>query len=266
MRVALAFLKRDFLIATSYKTAFILQFAGIFFAVPFFHFISALVGDSQAPMLAKYGGSYFVFLLIGIAFTDYLALSLKTFNDSLRESQLMGTLETILLSPTSVPRLLFYSSLWGYLSTTVRFVLYLAIGLLFGLDLSNANALAGVTVLLAAIVSFASMGILVAAVTLVIKKGELLTSAVSAASAMLSGVVYPIEVLPSWLQFIAKFLPMTYALDGMRLALSDGRSLTELLPQIGILLLFSVVLLPIGLVAFWLSLRWTKISGTLGQY
>jgi ABC-2 type transport system permease protein len=266
MRVALAFLKRDFLIATSYKTSFVLQFASILFTVPFFYFISSVVGDSQASLLTKYGGSYFVFLLIGIAFTDYLALSLKTFNDSLRESQLMGTLETILLSPTSMPRLLFYSSLWGYLSTTVRFVLYLAVGLLFGFHLGDANALAATCVLVVAIVSFASMGILVAAVTLVIKKGELLTSAVSAASAMLSGVVYPIELLPHWLQFLAKFLPMTYALDGMRLALSKGHGFAEVLPQIGMLVLFSAILLPLGLTAFWLSLRWTKISGTLAQY
>jgi hypothetical protein len=32
------------------------------------------------------------------------------------------------------------------------------------------------------------------------------------------------------------------------------------------LVLFSAILLPLGLTAFWLSLRWTKISGTLAQY
>src|SRR3982751_2222282 len=125
MRAALAFLRRDFLITISYRTAFAMQLVAIFISVPMFYFMGRLVPSSTAGYLERYGGSYFEFLLIGAAITDYLTVSVRTFNDSLRESQLMGTLEIMLLSPTKIWQMLIYSALWIYLFTTVRFVLYL---------------------------------------------------------------------------------------------------------------------------------------------
>ncbi len=231
MRVALAFLKRDFLIAVSYKADFLFQLAGIFGTVPAFYFLSRLYGGG-AHLPARYGNDYFSFMLIGVAFTDYLVLSLKTFNTSLRESQLMGTLETILLSPTRIRGLLLYSSVWGYVLTTLRFALYLA----------------------------------AATVTLVTKRGELLVTGITALSGLLCGVLFPVELLPRWLQQAAAFIPMTHALEGLRMALVEGQPTAQLLPQFQALALFALVLLPAGLLSFSLAIRWAKSSGTLAQY
>src|SRR5829696_893024 len=159
MRAAWAFLKRDFLLATSYKAAFVMQLAAIFMAVPIFYFMGRMAPEMAGGDLAKYGGSYFGFLLIGVAFVDYLAISLRTFNESLRESQLMGTLEIVLLSPTSVSQLLIYSSLWIYCLTTLRFAIYLLAGAMLGLNLGNANPFTAVLVLALSIPGFASLGI-----------------------------------------------------------------------------------------------------------
>ena len=265
MRVALAFLKRDFLIAVSYKADFLFQLAGIFGTVPAFYFLSRLYGGG-AHLPARYGNDYFSFMLIGVAFTDYLVLSLKTFNTSLRESQLMGTLETILLSPTRIRGLLLYSSVWGYVLTTLRFVLYLAAGLLFGLRLEHANAPAAIAILLLAVASFAGLGILIATVTLVTKRGELLVTGITALSGLLCGVLFPVELLPRWLQRAAAFIPMTHALEGLRMALVEGQPTARLLPQFQALALFALVLLPAGLLSFSLAIRWAKTSGTLAQY
>ena len=266
MRLALAFIKRDFLLAISYRMAFVIQVLGIFVAVAFFYFISQMVDGAAPPALAKYGGNYFAFLLIGIAFADYLGLSLKTFNDSLRESQLMGTLEIILLSPTPLSQILVYSSLYGYLFTSIRFVLYLLLGLLFGLDMHDANYVAAVALLIMAVASFASLGIVIASITMVIKRGDTINTMVSAAFVLLGGAIYPVTVLPAWMQSLSQLLPMTHALEGMRLALMGGYSTEQLLPQFLALFAFSAVLLPIGFCTFWLAVRWTKITGSLAHY
>lgn len=266
MHRAWAFLRRDALIAVSYRTAFVLQFGSIFVAVPLFYFMGRMMPQTQAALFDRYGGSYFAFLLIGVAFVDYLAISLRCFDRSLRESQLMGTLEIVLLSPTSLAGLLIYSSLWVYLFTTARFLMYLVAGFFLGLDLRHADPLSALLVLALAVPAFASLGILSAAVTLLIKRGDLINVGISSASLVLGGVLFPVEVLPRWLQTVAQFLPVTHALEAMRLALFQGASPITLAPQLGVLALFAAGLGPLSLAAFAWSLRLTKRSGTLAHY
>lgn len=267
MRLAWAFLKKDLLIAISYRTSFIVQFLQIFVAVAFFYFASQPFNSQSWPdFLVRYGGNYFAFLIIGIAFVDYLALSLKTFCESLRESQLMGTLEILFLSPTPISKILIYSSIWGYTFTSIRFFLYLLFGIVFGLDLGRANPFAAFLVLILAIVCFASFGIIIASLTMLIKKAEFLNTMLNAAFVFLGGVIYPTAVLPSWLEKISAWLPFTYALDGMRLALISGCSLKEIFPQLFVLAIFSSVFFPVSLMAFKLAVRLAKKAGTVDNY
>lgn len=266
MRTAAAFLKRDYLIATSYRVAFIVQLFGIVMMVPVFYFMGRMVPTAAEGHLDRYGGSYFAFLLIGVAFMDYLAISLRTFNESIRESQLMGTLEIVLLSPTALWQVLIYSSLWIYLLTTFRFLLYLAMGLVFGLNLSNANAPAAVLVLALAVPAFASLGILSASVTMLIKRGDSINVALSTASLALGGVLFPLSVMPHWLQQAGKLLPVTHALEAMRRALLGGAGMADLLPQLSVLILFTLVLFPFSMLCFHSAVRASKRSGALAQY
>jgi ABC-2 type transport system permease protein len=266
MSSTLAFFKRDLLIFFSYKLSFMMQILGVFFVVPFFFFISKVMGDSTSDMLKNYGGNYFAFLLIGVAFVDYLGLSLKTFNDSIRDSQLMGTMEIVLLSPTTLPEILISSSLFGYCFTTSRFVLYLLLGLCYGLDLGKANFISGFLILLLSVIAFASIGILIACATMIFKQCGSLNHVVNATALFLGGVIYPIDVLPMWLQKISLIFPFTHSLQAIRLALIDGAGLWDLKWQICILLAFIIVLLPVSLMTFWASVRWTKMAGTLAQY
>lgn len=266
MRQALAFLRKDFQIAISYKVSFMLQLGQVFVAVSFFFLASQAFNGTWPDFLSRYGGNYFAFLLIGIAFVDYLALSLKTFSESLRESQLMGTLEIVLLSPTAVAKVLIYSSLWGYVFTSIRFLLYMVFGLIYGLNLGNSNFGAALLIIVLAIVCFASFGIIIASVAMVIKKAEFLNTMVNASFVFLGGVIYPTSVLPLWLQSLSGYLPFTYALDGMRLALISGKATAEILPQIGVLALFAAMFFPISLYAFWAAVKWSKVAGTLDNY
>jgi ABC-2 type transport system permease protein len=133
----LAFLKRDFLIAMSYRLKFLLQIFGIFISTLMFFFLSKLIGTGIENQMAPYGGDYFAFVLIGVAFTDYLAISLGSFAGEIRNAQVLGTLEALLVTPTSVPTILFSSCLYNFSFTSLRVFLYLAAGvLIFGLKLN----------------------------------------------------------------------------------------------------------------------------------
>jgi ABC-2 type transport system permease protein len=267
MSVPSAFLKRDISLALSYRLSFILQIGGIFFSIASFYFVSQLFGSAMVPQLEQYGGDYFSFVLIGLAFSGYLGLSLSSFAASIRDGQVTGTLEIMLLSPTRLSTILFSSSLWSYLLTTFNVVIYLIVGaIIFGFNISQANFLTAIVVLVLSIASFSGIGILSAAVVLVIKKGDPIAWVFGGVSSLLAGVFYPISVLPDWLTPISHILPMTYALDAMRLAMLKGNSLYEIRLDVLVLLGFTLVLTPIAFIVFKKALKRAKMEGSLIQY
>ena len=266
-RVTLAFLKKDWRIETSYRISFILQFIGIFFSVSLFYFIALLFGDAADPYLGRYGTDYFSFVLVGIAFSNYFGVGLSSFSSRIRQAQTTGTLEAMLTTPTKHTTIVISSSLWEYLMTTLRVFVYLAIGVIFmGVTFKDANYASASLVLLLSIISFSSLGIIAASFILVLKRGDPITWIVSSISSLLGGVYYPINVLPEGLRWLAMLLPITYSLDAMRLALLQGESIGNLLPQLMALSVFCVVLVPAGIIAFRYAVRKAKTDGSLTQY
>jgi len=267
MSVATAFLKRDFSLAVSYRLSFIMQLSGIFISVTAFYFLSKLFGAALVPQLQEYGGDYFSFVLIGLAFSGYLNLSLSGFSQSIREGQMMGTLEIMLASPTRLSSILISSILWPYLLMTLNVIIYLVFGVfVFNVDVSNANFLASVVILIPAIASFSGIGILSAAVVLLVKKGDPVAWFYGSLSGLLAGVFYPISVLPGWLEPLSRVLPMTYALDAMRLAMLRGYSLYQIRGDIFALVGFTLILTPLAFMVFRKALKRAKMEGSLIQY
>jgi ABC-2 type transport system permease protein len=266
MSKAWEFFKRDYIIATSYRTAFFAELATILVLVLILYFLGKDTPLHDAEAATKYGGGLFEFMLVGFGLLGYHATSLRTFTQSIRDSQLMGTLEIVLLTPTSIAQLLFYSSLWIYFFVTIRFVALLSMGALFGFDLSHANVLSVFVVLALAIPAFASFGVASAALVLIIKRGDPISMMISAASLVLGGVLFPAESLPGWMHRLGHLLPLTHALEAMRLALSKGATVLELGSQLGALSIFSFICLPLSLGLFYMAVRSTKASGTLSQY
>ena len=180
---------------------------------------------------------------------------------------MMGTLEIMLLSPTRLSAILLSSSLWSYLLTTLRVVVYILVGaLLFGFSLSQANPVTALVVMILSIASFSGIGILSAAMVLLVKKGDPVAWLLGGASSLLAGVFYPISVLPDWLEPLSRLLPLTYALDAMRLAMLKGSSLLEVRFDILALLGFTVVLTPLAFMVFRKALKRAKMEGSLIQY
>jgi ABC-2 type transport system permease protein len=267
LRVVPAFLRRDWQLEFSYRLAFFLQFFEILFSVAAFYFIARLIGPAANPYLQAYGGDYFSFVLIGIAFTGYFGVGLSSFSSSLRQAQTTGTLEAMLSTPTSFSAIIVSSTLWSYLMTTLRVGVYLLIGTLFlGVDLNTGNLGAALLILVLTVISFSSLGILAASFIMVLKRGNPVTWLFGTFSSLLGGVYYPIDVMPAWLQVFSYLLPVTYALHGMRLALLQGAGFDALATDIAVLLLFCLVLLPLGLFAFRFAVNKARADGSLTHY
>lgn len=262
-----AFLRRDALAQWSYRMALVLDLVGILLAVASPFFIGQFLGDAVAPRLAAYGGSYFAFVLVGIALFGFHHTALRTYADAIRQGQLTGTLEAMMSTGTGLPTLLLGSSLWGFAFNALRVAAFLGLGaLFFGLDLSRASLPAALAILALAVIAESAIGIFSAAFVLVFKKGDPFRFAVGSASALLAGIYYPVETLPSWMQLLAQGLPLTHSLSGLRGALLEGKSLSQLGPELAALAVFASVFLPLALLFFRLAANRVRRQGSLAQY
>jgi ABC-2 type transport system permease protein len=189
-----------------------------------------------------------------------------SFSSKIRQEQMTGTLEAMLVTTTSTGTIVLGSALWDFLLTSVKVVVYLTAGWLLGIHLRFESLLPCLVVLALTILAFSGIGILSAAFVFYLKRGDPITYLVSSMSALLGGVFYPPEDLPAWVGDLSKFLPITYALRALRHSLLLGSRFSDLVPDLVALALFAAVLLPLGAIAFRLAVRRARAEGSLVQY
>lgn len=267
MRKVLAFAKRDLQIEASYRFYFASQVVSIALSIASYYFLARFVGPPLSPLLRDYGGDYFAFILIGVALNDYLTTSLNAFSRSIRESQLAGTLEALLTTRTSLSTIIVSSAVYPFLWTSLNVLFYIGLGFgLFGLRFARGNWPGALVVLAIGILVFSGFGILSASFIMVFKRASPVAWLMGSLSWLLGGVLYPVSVLPGWLQSLAALLPITHAIEGMRAALLQGQPWSGLVRPIGALALFAAIVLPLSLLSFERAVRQARIDGSLGQY
>lgn len=118
--------------------------------------------------------------------------------------------------------------------------------------------------LLAGSVSFVGLGILAAVLPLLYpERGAQMTNAAAAILLLISGVYYPVETLPGWLQVIAAASPATYVIKGMRACLLHGGSTRALLSTVLFLIGAGIAVIAMGLLIFQRVERYAKRAGRL---
>jgi ABC-2 type transport system permease protein len=264
---ALAFIRRDFQTQVSYRLNFLLRIVGMLISVSSFYFMSQILDTAVSPYLQRYDTDYCHFALLGIAFYPFIGLSVNSLAEAIHEYQHTGTLEVLFLSPTPSFTSLIMSTLWRYCWAFAESLFYLLVaGLFFHAHLDWANIFSAVLVVLLVILANAGLGFINASFVLVTKRTSPLARLLDLVTNLLAGVYYPVEVLPNWLRAFGQLLPATYSLDALRRTMLQSASLVDVRQDLLALAGFTVVLLPIGLVAFHYAVRWAKIDGSLSQY
>lgn len=264
--VMAAFLRRDLREALTYKFSFLSSLVGIVLSSATFYFVAKLV-PAGTPSLGPFGGDYFSFAVVGVAFAGLLGMFQEGLASVVRSAQTSGTLEALLVTPVPVPVILFGSSLYALLFQIFRTALHLGVALaFFGLALGRINTAGVAAVGLLTVLCFLSVGVLSASFVLVYKMGNPFSWILGTVSGLLGGVVFPVALLPTWIRWVSSLLPVTYALDGMRKSLLASAPFAAILPDVAALAAFDALLLPLSLVVFRLAVRKAKKDGTLAHY
>lgn len=266
-RVALAFLRKDFLEEISYRFALLLGVVALFVSLFFISVFSDFVGELVADRLVEYRGNYFAFVVLGIGVYQFLQSTLYELSRRIRQAQVVGTLEALLGTRTPLGVTILCMPLYPLLETSLNVLGIMCLGaLFFGLELDPRGIPAAVLVLALTAAAFAGLGLCAAGLTVAFKRAEAVPSFLASVSLFLGGVWYPIEALPGWLQTLAQALPLTHALEAMRRAMLAGASIREVLPSLAALSATALVLVPLGYYAFRWSVKRAMRDGTLTQY
>jgi ABC-2 type transport system permease protein len=262
-----AFVRRDFLVAWSYRLPFVGDWIGLALQAFMFYFVGLMVDPSVLP---SYGGqqtTYIEFVAVGIAISAFMTLALGRVAVGMQQEQFAGTLESLLMTPTSPATVQLGAVVYDLIYIPIRTAVFLVvIALAFGLDFYANGLIPALVVLLAFIPFVWGLGVASAGATLTFRRGSGIVGLVSTVLILFSGAYYPLDLLPTWIATFAELNPITIAVDGMREPLLGGTGWEGVGRAVLILLPLSVVSLVLGAVAFRAALRRERTQGTLGLY
>src|SRR4051812_30092690 len=119
-----AFFRRDLLVAWSYRLSFVSEWLTLVLQAITFYYVSKLIRPSALPSFHGTHATYMQFVLVGMVVTAMTALAVGRVASAIRGEQLMGTLESVLLTPTALATLQVGSVVYDFVYIPVRLIAF----------------------------------------------------------------------------------------------------------------------------------------------
>ena len=262
-----AFVRRDFLIAWSYRMSFVSDILGLVGATFIFYFIGRMVDPAKIPSISGTKVTYLEFAAIGMALGGFMHLGLERVSAALRGEQLMGTLESVLATRTAPTTIQVGSVLWDLIFIPLRMAALLTVlAVTFGLGLQPEGIPKAFAVLAVFVPFVWGLGVISAAITLTVRRGAGIVGLATMLITLGSGAYFPIDLFPHWIARTAAANPVALAIDGLRQALLADASWGMILPKTLVLAPIAIVSLTLGAVVFKLALARERRLGTVAIY
>ena len=256
LKASYAFVERNFNLSRRYwgwEIAFLVYSAAGALSISF---IGAQLGDARLLLT----------LIVGAAFWNYLSVVFGWIAETIAVERWEGTLEYTMMAPvhrsTHLLGSVAYAMVFGLVHTAA--ILVAMIVFFPNLATAHANAATVLTFMVLGSFSFVGIAMLAAILPLLyVERGAQMTFVLQSVLLLVSGVYYPIDVLPGWMQVLSHLSPATYAIDGVRRGLIDGVPVTQLIGDVWPLIVMGLVFIPTGLWAFGRAERYAKRTGKL---
>lgn len=260
---ALAIVRRDLLTSASYRTTFASTAVSLVLGLTLFYFLSRLVrfegfGTPEA---------YYAYVVVGLVILQILNSTFVTVPNAVRQELVAGTFDRLVLSPFGAPAAILAGTLFPLLFATVSGLFMLIVAhVAFGMPIRWSTVPLAVPVGALAALSFAPFGLLAASVVLVAKQAVTGTTWIVAAMAIVSGLYFPIALLPGWLRWTSDVQPFSPAVDLLRHLYVGSPLRDPAALSVAKLAAFSAVLLPLSMLAVRRALRAAARRGTITEY
>lgn len=241
----------------------------LIYILPFVFYGIALVGGRDSPNLQRLvgNGDIITYVVLGYVVMGFLNTACWGMGWSLRKEQWYGTIETIFAAP--VPRWVYIAGMATH-STLHQGgmigVQIVCIHLFFKIFLNASGILPSLILIGLMLIALYGMGMMVAALALIFKEGWIVSEIMHSIIAVVTPIAYPLAVLPIFLRAIAKYMPTTYGVLGIRHFLIGERVFFSIPEAVFKLLGFSVVWVGLGIMIFLLIDKKVRRDGTLAHY
>jgi ABC-2 type transport system permease protein len=263
LSAVLGLIQRDWAMARSYRIAFFTQLALGTISLAGYYFISKTF--PAVPSSSLNGApNYFAFVAVGAALAVVMQGAAHGLGQKIREEQLTGTLEALILQPLTSAELALGLVGFPFLFTLFNAVAYLLIAnVLLGANFSHASWPAFVLALAATGAALSAIGVALGAILVVVKRAQAVVAFVVTIIMFLGGAFFPLSVLPGWLETLAKLVPTRYAFEAVRASLYQGDHWAR---PVASLVLFAVIAFPLAVMLFSGAVKICLRQGTLSQY
>jgi ABC-2 type transport system permease protein len=237
----------------------------------------ALVNSASVTLIGVAAGDprLTLTLTIGVLLWTFLSVLFNEIAMSIAFERWEGTLEYTFMAPVSRFIHLMGVSIYALCYSLLRMAIVLA-GLFLFVKLSFAGANVWGIIMVLAVSSLAFIGLGLMAATLPVfspERGAEATNIMQGALLLVSGIYYPVSVLPKWIQPVSMLSPATYALDACRKLVGVdtyvaghrlmGSPVSAVAPDILKLIIAGLILIPAGLWIFGRVEHWAKRTGKL---
>lgn len=266
MRAIGAFVRANWLSASSYRLSMMLSLIGVAGSVIPVYFIAKALQPLMGKVILGEGHQYFAFVLVGTLTFSFIPIAVRGLPDAITSSINNGTMEAVLGTPTTMPTMLAGMMSYSFIWTFLRAFVMLAAGAVLGASIAWQQIPTAALVLLLIVAAYIPIGLISAASYLTFRTSGPIATVVMILSTLLGGVYYPAKVVPSWLQHISGFIPLTYGLRALRRVMLEGASLVAVSRDVGILTLMTVFLLALTILLFRASMRHARRTGSISYY
>jgi ABC-2 type transport system permease protein len=227
-----------------------------------------LVGSTVSSEFNSFAGTedYLMFIIIGSVVFIFVSTAIWGVGNSIRREQMMGTLESIWVAPTSKLTIFVGVALFdGLFSSYVAFMQLLISSVILPVDLIDLRMFVVIGIAFLLIFSLYGLGFFFTGFVLIYKELEDFTNMITSAIRMISPVSYPLSVLPAPIAFLALFIPLTYALQAIRKYLGLGEY-GPFYQYMGLLLLFDILFMVFGSLFFRYADKSAKRRGVIATH
>jgi ABC-2 type transport system permease protein len=254
MNMFLAFVSRDFSIERTYRFHLAIKLASVAMQLAIFFFISRFLEKPE----------YFVFVFIGIMFSSFFQFWLNVFAENIRQEQYWGTMEPVFLCPKPPLRVILVSATGKFILLFAEIAFLILAGkIIFGAGLKF-SAAGFLPLFVINAVAFGGIGLLSGSFIMYFKRGDPVNWVMGAVFDLLSGVYFPISVLPDIAKNFSEKLPTTSALNLWRAVIINGElpNISQIIAQGA----WAVILFGAGAWAFTIAFNRTRRKSELGNY
>ena len=262
MKFIFAQIKKDFLWDYSYKITFFSQFIGIFLTVLTFFFISKTFLFAEGSLLQNFENNYFGFAIVGISILDLISILMRSIATSIRNAQSFGYIDILMTSATRPEVFLLSTCLYPFLKGFLRILVYLTFLIFFSdLSISIYSLSIFFIVIIVSILPFIGVAFLSSAFVMYTKQTDPINSLINIIISIFAGVVYPVDVLPLWMQQFSNFIPLTFQLDIMRDILINNNFPYNIISELLLSTIYSICFLIICICISNLTITLSKKEG-----